>query len=37
MKKYPKIVFMGSSSFSVVSLEEIFIKKYNVIGVVPAP
>ncbi|YBU88094.1 MAG: methionyl-tRNA formyltransferase [Candidatus Walczuchella monophlebidarum] len=37
MKKYPKIVFMGSSSFSVVSLEEILRQKYNVIGVVTAP
>ncbi|WP_185876804.1 methionyl-tRNA formyltransferase [Blattabacterium cuenoti] len=37
MKKFPKIVFIGSTHFSLSSLRELHIKKYNIVGIVTIP
>ncbi|WP_185850967.1 methionyl-tRNA formyltransferase [Blattabacterium cuenoti] len=37
MKKFPKIVFIGSSFFSFFSLKELFDQEYNIIGIVTSP
>lgn len=37
MKKFPKIVFIGSSSFSLQCLKELYVKKYNIIGIITNP
>ncbi|WP_185864439.1 methionyl-tRNA formyltransferase [Blattabacterium cuenoti] len=37
MKKFPKIVFIGSTSFSLQSLKELYIKKYNIVGIITRP
>lgn len=37
MKKFPKIVFIGSTSFSLQCLKELYVKKYNIIGIVTSP
>ncbi|AFJ91000.1 methionyl-tRNA formyltransferase [Blattabacterium sp. (Blaberus giganteus)] len=37
MKKFPKIVFIGSNHFSLYSLKELCIKQYNIIGIITSP
>ncbi|WP_238786202.1 methionyl-tRNA formyltransferase [Blattabacterium cuenoti] len=37
MKKFPKIVFIGSNNFSLSSLKELYIKKYNIVGIITNP
>ncbi|WP_185858497.1 methionyl-tRNA formyltransferase [Blattabacterium cuenoti] len=37
MKKFPKIVFIGSSLFSLSSLKELHIQQYNIVGIVTNP
>ncbi|WP_238785453.1 methionyl-tRNA formyltransferase [Blattabacterium cuenoti] len=37
MKKFPKIIFIGSDKFSVSSLKELYIKKYNIVGIITNP
>ncbi|WP_185864997.1 methionyl-tRNA formyltransferase [Blattabacterium cuenoti] len=37
MKKFLKIVFIGSNSFSLFPLIELYIKRYNIIGIITNP
>ncbi|WP_185873818.1 methionyl-tRNA formyltransferase [Blattabacterium cuenoti] len=37
MKKYPRIVFIGSTFFSFFSLKKLYIKKYNIVGIITNP
>ncbi|ACY40085.1 methionyl-tRNA formyltransferase [Blattabacterium sp. (Blattella germanica) str. Bge] len=37
MKKFPKIVFIGSTHFSLFSLKELHIKQYNIVGIITSP
>ncbi|WP_238784157.1 methionyl-tRNA formyltransferase [Blattabacterium cuenoti] len=37
MKKFPKIVFIGSNHFSLYTLKELHIKQYNIIGIITSP
>jgi methionyl-tRNA formyltransferase len=37
MKKFPKIVFIGSNNFSLYSLKELHIKQYNIVGIITNP
>ncbi|WP_238785597.1 methionyl-tRNA formyltransferase [Blattabacterium cuenoti] len=37
MKKFPKIVFIGSNQFSISSLKELYDKEYNIIGIITNP
>nr|WP_185866318.1 methionyl-tRNA formyltransferase [Blattabacterium cuenoti] len=37
MKKFPKIVFIGSTNFSLFSLKELYMKQYNIVGVITSP
>ncbi|WP_185869003.1 methionyl-tRNA formyltransferase [Blattabacterium cuenoti] len=37
MKKFPKIVFIGSTHFSLFSLKELYIKQYNIVGIITNP
>ncbi|WP_223843727.1 methionyl-tRNA formyltransferase [Blattabacterium cuenoti] len=37
MKKFPKIVFIGSTYFSLFSLKELHMKKYNIVGIITIP
>lgn len=37
MKKFPKIIFIGSDNFSLFFLKSIYIKNFNVIGVITNP
>ncbi|WP_185877347.1 methionyl-tRNA formyltransferase [Blattabacterium cuenoti] len=37
MKKFPKIIFMGSNKFSLSTLKELYNKKYNIIGIITIP
>ncbi|WP_185867116.1 methionyl-tRNA formyltransferase [Blattabacterium cuenoti] len=37
MKKFPKIVFIGSNHFSLYSLKELYVKQYNIVGIITSP
>ncbi|AWU42440.1 methionyl-tRNA formyltransferase [Blattabacterium punctulatus] len=37
MKKFPRIVFIGSTSFSLFSLKELYIRGYNIVGIITNP
>ncbi|WP_185857293.1 methionyl-tRNA formyltransferase [Blattabacterium cuenoti] len=37
MKKFPKIVFIGSNNFSLYTLKELYIKQHNIIGIITSP
>ncbi|AWU43526.1 methionyl-tRNA formyltransferase [Blattabacterium sp. (Cryptocercus kyebangensis)] len=37
MKKFPRIVFIGSTPFSLFSLKELSIRKYNIVGIITNP
>ncbi|AER40837.1 MAG: methionyl-tRNA formyltransferase [Flavobacteriales bacterium] len=37
MKEFPRIVFIGSTSFSLFSLKELYIHKYNIVGIITNP
>lgn len=37
MKKFPRIVFIGSTPFSLFSLKELYTRKYNIVGIITAP
>ncbi|WP_341653680.1 methionyl-tRNA formyltransferase [Blattabacterium cuenoti] len=37
MKKFPKIVFIGSTHFSLYILKELYIKQYNIVGIITSP
>ncbi|WP_185881876.1 methionyl-tRNA formyltransferase [Blattabacterium cuenoti] len=37
MKKFPRIVFIGSTPFSFFSLKELYTRKYNIVGIITAP
>ncbi|WP_238783945.1 methionyl-tRNA formyltransferase [Blattabacterium cuenoti] len=37
MKKFPKIVFIGSTHFSLFSLKELDMKQYNIVGIITSP
>ncbi|WP_185852119.1 methionyl-tRNA formyltransferase [Blattabacterium cuenoti] len=37
MKKFPKIVFIGSNHFSLYTLKELYIKQYNIVGIITSP
>ncbi|BBA17489.1 methionyl-tRNA formyltransferase [Blattabacterium cuenoti] len=37
MKKFPKIVFIGSTHFSLYSLNELYTKRYNIVGIITSP
>ncbi|QIK16471.1 methionyl-tRNA formyltransferase [Blattabacterium sp. DPU] len=37
MKKFPKIVFIGSTHFSLYTLKKLYIKQYNIVGIITSP
>ncbi|AGW85834.1 Methionyl-tRNA formyltransferase [Blattabacterium sp. (Nauphoeta cinerea)] len=37
MKKFPKIVFIGSNHFSLYTLKELYTKQYNIVGIITSP
>ncbi|WP_185871619.1 methionyl-tRNA formyltransferase [Blattabacterium cuenoti] len=37
MKKFPRIVFIGSNHFSLHSLKELYLKQYNIVGIITNP
>ncbi|WP_238785396.1 methionyl-tRNA formyltransferase [Blattabacterium cuenoti] len=37
IKKYPRIVFIGGTSFSIFSLKQLHMLKYNIIGIITNP
>ncbi|WP_185860688.1 methionyl-tRNA formyltransferase [Blattabacterium cuenoti] len=37
MKKFPKIVFIGSNHFSLYALKKLYIKQYNIVGIITSP
>ncbi|WP_185856028.1 methionyl-tRNA formyltransferase [Blattabacterium cuenoti] len=37
MRKLPRIVFIGGTQFSLFSLKELFINKYNIVGIITNP
>ncbi len=37
MKKFPRIVFIGSTHFSLYTLKELYIKQYNIVGIITSP
>ncbi|WP_185849196.1 methionyl-tRNA formyltransferase [Blattabacterium cuenoti] len=37
MKKFPKIVFIGSNHFSLYTLKKLCIKQYNIVGIITSP
>ncbi|WP_185866563.1 methionyl-tRNA formyltransferase [Blattabacterium cuenoti] len=37
MKKFPRIVFIGSTPFSFFSLKELYTRKYNIVGIITTP
>ncbi|WP_238785017.1 methionyl-tRNA formyltransferase [Blattabacterium cuenoti] len=37
MKKFPRIVFIGSTYFSLHSLKELYMKQYNIVGIITSP
>ncbi|WP_185870477.1 methionyl-tRNA formyltransferase [Blattabacterium cuenoti] len=37
MKKFPKIVFIGGTHFSLFSLRELFTHQYNIVGIITNP
>ncbi|WP_185863222.1 methionyl-tRNA formyltransferase [Blattabacterium cuenoti] len=37
MKKFPKIVFIGSNHFSLYTLKELHAKQYNIVGIITSP
>ncbi|WP_238784569.1 methionyl-tRNA formyltransferase [Blattabacterium cuenoti] len=37
MKKFPKIVFIGSTHFSLFPLKELYMKQYNIVGIITSP
>ncbi|WP_113738087.1 methionyl-tRNA formyltransferase [Blattabacterium clevelandi] len=37
MKNFPRIVFIGSTPFSLFSLKELYIRRYNIVGIITNP
>ncbi|WP_185852747.1 methionyl-tRNA formyltransferase [Blattabacterium cuenoti] len=37
MKKFPRIVFIGSTPFSFFSLKKLYTRKYNIVGIITTP
>ncbi|WP_185851546.1 methionyl-tRNA formyltransferase [Blattabacterium cuenoti] len=37
MKKFPRIVFIGGTHFSLFSLKELFMNQYNIVGIITNP